>query len=302
MTASAALNEGVLKPTDLIDTSPGFIKLPGRKPITEDKGHNYGVLSFADVLIRSSNVGAVKMGWQVGTDTHAAVRRRVRIRPAARAGLPRRVRGRRRLRASSLNDSGLASVSMGYQVGVTPLQMVAAIERDRQRRTADGAAHRPRLRARRAREEIKPKVLRRVITPETAPTMTAIMEGVVADDTATGSRGARPVSGRRQDRHRRRRSSNGRYSKTDYNVSFVGFVPSRRPVFTILVVVDTPTQGPTYGGTRRRADLQDASPRPRCSTPACRPRSIPTPPIIVPTERRILPAAADARRRPSSRR
>jgi cell division protein FtsI (penicillin-binding protein 3) len=42
---------------------------------------------------------------------------------------------------------------------------------------------------------------------------------------------------------------NSRYSDTDYNASFVGFVPSRRPVFTILVVVDTPRAGSYYGGS-----------------------------------------------------
>ena len=40
----------------------------------------------------------------------------------------------------------------------------------------------------------------------------------------------------------------GRYSKSDYNASFVGFVPSRRPAFTILVVIDTPHAGRFYGG------------------------------------------------------
>jgi membrane peptidoglycan carboxypeptidase len=40
----------------------------------------------------------------------------------------------------------------------------------------------------------------------------------------------------------------GHYSTSDYNASFVGFVPSRRPVYTILVVVDTPKAGHTYGG------------------------------------------------------
>jgi cell division protein FtsI (penicillin-binding protein 3) len=42
---------------------------------------------------------------------------------------------------------------------------------------------------------------------------------------------------------------NGRYSNTDYNVSFVGFVPSRKPVFTIVVVVDSPHKVPPYGAT-----------------------------------------------------
>jgi cell division protein FtsI (penicillin-binding protein 3) len=42
---------------------------------------------------------------------------------------------------------------------------------------------------------------------------------------------------------------NGRYSSTDYNVSFVGFLPSRSPRYAIVVVVDTPRGVPLYGGT-----------------------------------------------------
>jgi membrane peptidoglycan carboxypeptidase len=43
---------------------------------------------------------------------------------------------------------------------------------------------------------------------------------------------------------------NGRYSQSDYNASFVGFVPSRQPVFTIVVVVDSPHgQNLYYGGS-----------------------------------------------------
>ena len=42
--------------------------MPGRKPINEAQGHNYGVLSLEDVLIKSSNVGAIRIGDRVGSD------------------------------------------------------------------------------------------------------------------------------------------------------------------------------------------------------------------------------------------
>src|SRR6185503_3717145 len=67
VTASAALEAGFFKTTDLIDTGPGIIRIPGRsKPIDEAQHHNYGVLSFEDVLIKSSNVGAIKIGQRIG--------------------------------------------------------------------------------------------------------------------------------------------------------------------------------------------------------------------------------------------
>ena len=67
VTLSAALNEGVMRPSDIIDTNGGRLPIPGRsKPITEDKNHNYGSLTLEEVLIRSSNVGAVKVGAALG--------------------------------------------------------------------------------------------------------------------------------------------------------------------------------------------------------------------------------------------
>jgi cell division protein FtsI (penicillin-binding protein 3) len=62
VTASAAIEEGVLKATDMIDCNPGVITFPGRKPITEAKGHNYGLIPFEDVIVKSSNIGAIKAG------------------------------------------------------------------------------------------------------------------------------------------------------------------------------------------------------------------------------------------------
>ena len=66
VTASAALEEGVLKPSDLIDCSPGYITFAGRPPIRDV--HQYGVLTFEDVVVKSSNVGAIRAGLRVGAD------------------------------------------------------------------------------------------------------------------------------------------------------------------------------------------------------------------------------------------
>src|SRR5207247_5587529 len=68
VTASAAIEERVMPITTWIDTKPGRISITGRKPITEDRGRNLGVLSFTDVIVKSSNIGAIKIGFKVGTE------------------------------------------------------------------------------------------------------------------------------------------------------------------------------------------------------------------------------------------
>ncbi len=247
VTASAALEEGVFKPSTLIDTEPGILKFPGGRVIHEAKGHNYHLLSFEDVIVKSSNVGASKIGLQVGAERMMQYLRRLgfgqRIAPdfgGEAAGLVPK--------SSNISDSTLASLSMGYEVGVTPIQMVTAAAA-----VANGGVlmepHVVRAFISDGRRvEVAPKVVRRAITEQTALELTAIMEGVVESPHGTGNaaRMARyQVAGKTGTAAK---LENGHYSKSDYNVSFVGFVPSRKPVYAILVVVDRPSIGPAYGG------------------------------------------------------
>lgn len=277
VTASAALEDGLYRIDDSIDTNPGTITFPGRKPITEDKHHNYGVLSVEDVIVKSSNVGAIKIGLRVGADRMG---RFVHAFGFGQSLLPDLAGQSRGIvwNPDKLNDSALASLSMGYQVGVTPLQMTSAASVV----ANGGTLFEPRLvraviRDGR-REEVQPRAIRRVISPETAALMTTIMEGVV--DRGTGRQFAKmddfQVAGKTGTAAKLR---DGRYSTSEYNVSFVGFVPSRRPVFTILVVVDTPRNGSPYGGTVAAPifhRIAEASLRQLAVTPTINP-----PPVIL---------------------
>ena len=60
-----------------------MIKFPGRKPIT-DMGHDYGALTFTDVIVKSSNVGAIKIGLKVGAERMGLYVRAIRLRPSDR--------------------------------------------------------------------------------------------------------------------------------------------------------------------------------------------------------------------------
>jgi len=63
---SAALEKGLVQPDDRIDCQNGSITVAGR--LIHD-GHSYGVLTIADALAKSSNVGAIKLGLLVGNDS-----------------------------------------------------------------------------------------------------------------------------------------------------------------------------------------------------------------------------------------
>ena len=91
------------------------------------------------------------------------------------------------------------------------------------------------------------KVVRRVLSTEVASELTSIMEGVVERGTAkTAQIEGFTIAGKTGTAAK---AIKGGYSSTDYNVSFVGFLPSRNPVFTILVVIDSPHKVSPYGGT-----------------------------------------------------
>jgi len=283
VTASAAIEEGVMSPTDMIDTRPGFISFPGRKPINDE--HHYGVLSFEDVIVKSSNVGAIKVGLRVGAERLGRYVRRYGFGEQATTDFGGESQGIV-YKPSELNDSGLASMSMGYQIGVTPIQMAAAASA-----VANGGLllepHVVRATIRDGiRKEVERREPRRVITPRTAAILTTIMEGVVERGTAKAARMDRyQVAGKTGTAQK---IIGGQYSHTDFNASFVGFVPSRRPVFTIIVVIDTP-RGAIYGGAvaapifKRIADaaLQQAGVAPSIN---------PVPPIVV-TEDHAAPPA-----------
>ncbi len=242
VTASAAMEEHTFKPTDLFDVSAGRIRLGSR--LVSDV-HTYGVLSFTDVLVKSSNVGAIKIGLGVGAERLGRYARRFGFGQRLSVDLPGETPG-------MLSDPGrwsqstLMSVSMGYEVGVTPLQMATAVSAV----ANGGTLVQPRivraLRRGGVRAEVVPLELRRSISRETAAELTAIMEQVVDRGTATVAQiPGYSVAGKTGTASK---IINGRYSKTEYHSSFVGFVPSRRPAFTILVLIDSPHAGRYFGG------------------------------------------------------
>ena len=245
VTASAALQEKVFTPESPIDTNPGYIRF-GSRVVDEDKHHNYGLQTLKGVIVHSSNVGAIKIGLKVGATRMSDYVKRFGFgrseSPDFKGESPGLVTP-----ASRLTDSALASVSMGYQVAVTPLQMVTAASV-----VANGGELlvprivRAVIRGQN-RQAVPKKVVARAITPEIAAEMTDIMEAVVTDGTGKLSQiagytiaGKTGTAQKVEDRH---------YSTRDYNVSFVGFVPSRKPVFAIVVVVDSPHKVPPYGGS-----------------------------------------------------
>jgi cell division protein FtsI (penicillin-binding protein 3) len=245
VTASALIDEAVVRADDTFDVSQGSIRF-GPRLIRDD--HHYGVLSFEQIIVKSSNVGTIKAVARLGDER--AVRLSSWVRrfgfgfrsspdfPGESAGIV--------WDPAKLNDSALASVAIGYQVAVTPLQMAAAASSV----ANGGELVQPRVVRAVIRDGVRTvvprKVVRRTVSEGTAVELTRIMESVVTDGTGKAAQiPGYTVAGKTGTASK---VVNGVYSRSDYNVSFVGFVPSRKPVFTIIVVVDSPRLT-KYGGT-----------------------------------------------------
>jgi len=141
-----------------------------------------------------------------------------------------------------------ASLAMGYEVSVTPLQMAMAYGAI----ANGGVLMEPRL-VREVRgadggpvERRAPRPVRRVVPAQVAAALRDVLVEVVADGTATrASLSTFEVAGKTGTS--RRTGANGRYVAGEYNSSFVGFFPAHSPQLVIYVKLDRP-QGDYYGG------------------------------------------------------
>ena len=275
VTAGAALEEKMIRSSDSIDVSAGLIRFGGRV-INDD--HRYGILSFEDVIVKSSNVGAIKVGLRLGAERLGLYINRFGFGRPISPDFPGESPGIV-WNPEKLTDSALASVSMGYQVAVTPLQMAAAMSSV----ANGGELVEPRVVRAVVREgkrvAVPRKVLRRTVSPSTAVELTRIMESVVERGTATRAQVVGyTVAGKTGTA---KKLVNGSYvGHSNYNASFIGFVPSRKPVYTIIVVIDSPHAKSYYGGAVAAPVWQ------RIADAALRQRGVPPtlnapPPVLV---------------------
>lgn len=235
--AAAALEEGVTTEDERIDCGQGAIRV-GKRLIHDHKV--FDVLTFREVVERSSNVGMIRISQRLGKERLDHYVRAFGFGETTRVELPGESRGILR-EASSWGERTLASIAFGQEIAVTPLQMVTAANAI----AASGYLMRPQLvREIRSPEGellvgFEPEPVRRVVSRQTASRMRDILEGVV--ERGTGVRAAVPgyrIAGKTGTAQKAVRGRG--YSKTDFVASFVGFVPSRQPRLTALVILDSP--------------------------------------------------------------
>ncbi len=237
VTYSAVIEEGLVKPDDKVDCQGGQITI--YKRTIRDSHLGTGVVTVADALAKSSNVGAIKMAQKLGAERLEKYARRFGFGQKTKVDLPGEVRGLLNP-LKEWSGTSYASIAMGHEVGVTALQTVTAMAT-----IANGGVRvQPHVVRRvvaadgRVIFETKPET-QRVISAQTARTMTGMLEEVVTRGTATRIRLAGyKVAGKTGTAEKVLKG--GGYSKSKFVASFAGFIPATNPRFAIIVVIDDP--------------------------------------------------------------
>jgi len=236
--AAAALEEGVVRPDDRIWAENGQITI-ARTTIHDWK--KYGWLTFGEVLQNSSNVGSIKVGLSLGRDRYYRYMTAFGFGAPTGIGLAGESRGllREPQRWSALS---LPTMSIGQEVSVTALQMVAAFGAI----ANDGVLMQPRLvRALfdaegRETRRFEPTPIRQVVSPEAARTLTRLMTQVVAAGTGHNAAIAGYEVAGKTGTAQKLDPVSRRYSRNPGVLSFVGFAPAEAPRFVMLVMLDEP--------------------------------------------------------------
>ncbi len=241
---SAALEKKLAKPDDHIDCQMGAITVAGR--LVHDH-HPFGSLTITEALAKSSNVAAIKLGMRVGDQTMYDYMKRFGFGSRTGIELPGETAGILR-KVERWQPSSIGSLAIGQEVGVTPVQMVAAFGA----LANDGVRIAPHL-IREVRDAQGNVVYRaqpeqrRVISADTAISLRGMLEGVTLNGTAKKAQldgySAAGKTGTAQKIDPKTRA----YSSTKFVGSFVGFAPVSNPQVVIIVVIDEPA-GAYHGG------------------------------------------------------
>jgi len=248
ITLSSAFENGVATPNDVVDCQMGSIQLAGR--LIHD-WHPFGLLTVAQILEHSSDVGSIKIALRVGAQNLYQTAHRFGIGQPTGIDLPGENHGLFR-RVEDWSANSIGSIAIGQEVSVTPMQVatfVSAIANG-------GLIYRPHVIKeigagasnagfeQTANRDVAPH---RAIDASVAATLRELMQGVVLEGTGKPAQLSGYTDAGKSGTAQKIDPATGRYSPDKYVTSFVGFAPVNEPELTVVVVLDSPV-GAHHGG------------------------------------------------------
>lgn len=242
-TLASLIDQNLCRLNEKIDVENGNYRF---KNVNIKDTHPHHILNVEEVFEQSSNIGVAKLVQRIDDEKFFKYLRGFGFGNYTSVTLPGETPGRLR-KPNEWSKVSKAYLSFGYEISVTPIQMAAAYSA----LINGGILYEPQLIHRELTsdgqlvKEFSPKEVRRVISKETSDIMRKLLVGVVKD--GTGKKAYSdfiPIGGKTGTSQK---LVDGKYSKSDYNSSFIGFFPVEDPQVVCLILINSPNQG-KYGG------------------------------------------------------
>ena len=247
---SGALNEHIVNLNDTVFCENGVFHFAGIT-LHDSEGHHFGNLTVQQVLQKSSNIGASKIGIQLQAPKLYDYMQDFGLGAFTGIPLPHEVSAKNYVRpANKWGKYSIAQIPMGQGVAVTRLQMVMAVGAI----ANGGVLMRPMLVKRledangNVVQRYEPQSVRRVVTETTAREMVEALKTVVSKDGTAAMAAVTNyvVAGKTG---AAQKVVDGRYASDRFVVSFIGFFPADNPEICISIVMDSPKEGGrAFGG------------------------------------------------------
>ena len=245
VTYSSALEKGLITPEGTVDSGNGTIEIAKHR-FTDS--HAIGRVSYTKALAHSSNVCAIKTSMRVGKEGFYEFIQKFGFGKPTGVELPAETGGIVRA-PERWNGDSLASMSIGYEIGVSALQIATAFATI----ANDGVRIQPHLikEIRQSDEKVLPLPVperTRVVSTETARSLRKMLREVVVAGTGKRAQLDGYSSAGKTGTAWKFDPAIKAVNRAKYVSSFVGFAPADNPVVTIAVVMDEPKIGGRDGG------------------------------------------------------
>ena len=245
VTYGSALDKGLITPDGMIDSGNGTIEIAKHK-FTDS--HAIGRVTYTKALAHSSNVCAIKTSMRVGKEGFHSYIQKFGFGKPTGIELPAETGGIVRA-PERWNGDSLASMSIGYEIGVSALQIATAFATI----ANDGVRIQPHIikEIRQSDEKTLPLPVperTRVVSTETARSLRAMLREVVLAGTGKRAQLGRYSSAGKTGTAWKFDPAIKAINRAKYVSSFVGFAPADDPAVTIAIVMDEPKIGGRDGG------------------------------------------------------
>jgi cell division protein FtsI/penicillin-binding protein 2 len=238
VTISAGLEEKITRPDEMFDCQMGSIVINGMR-IRDSRPH--GMLSVADIIAESSDVGAIKVALRLGEDRLYKYIRAFGFGQQTGIELPGETRGMTKP-VERWSKVSIGAISMGQEIGISALQLAGLISTI----ANDGVRVAPRIVAGTIAPQNTPQTIAfqpvagtRVISSLTAAQMRQMLQGVVLHGTGRKALLEGYSSAGKTGTAQKVDPATGVYSKTKYVASFAGFSPINDPQIAVVVILDS---------------------------------------------------------------